>query len=49
MPLEQLDVDEATKSRIEDVSLVFQMPEESIRHKKAAAKQTEIVKRLLEG
>lgn len=47
--LEQLDVDEATKSRIENVSLIFQMPEESIRHKNAAAKQAEIVNRLLEG
>ena len=37
------------QSRIENVSLIFQMPEESIRHKNAAAKQAEIVNRLLEG
>lgn len=48
MPLEQLNVDERTKSRIENIALVFQLPEESIRRKQASAKQAEIVKRLLE-
>ena len=47
MPVEKLNVDERTKSRIIACSVVFSMPEESIRRKKAKEEQDEFLKEIL--
>lgn len=49
IPPEQLNVDERTKNRIIASSVVFSMPEESIRMKKAKAEQEEFLQKMLEN
>lgn len=47
MPIEKLNVDDRTKDRIIKSSVVVQMPEESIRRKKAKNEQDEFLKNIL--
>ena len=46
-PVEQLNVDDRTKDRIIKSSMVLQMPEESIRRKKAKSEQDSFLKRMI--
>lgn len=46
LPAEQLNVDERTKDRIIKCSVVLQMPEESIRRKKAAKEQANFLQKI---
>ena len=46
MPPEKLNVDSRTVDRIQKMSIVLQMPEESIRLKKAQAEQNEFLRRI---
>ena len=46
MPIEQLNVDDRTKDRIIKTSISLQMPEESIRRKKAVTEQDEYLKNI---
>ena len=48
-PIELLNVDERTKSRIMKSSITIHMPEESIRNRKAAAEQGAFVNRIMEN
>lgn len=47
MPVEDLNVDDRTKDRIIKSSIVFQMPEESIRRKRAKAEQDNFLRDIL--
>ena len=47
MPIEQLNVDDRSKSRIIAMTVVLQMPEESIRLKNAKLEQDEFLKEIL--
>lgn len=49
MPPEKLNVDSRTIDRIQKMSIVLQMPEESIRLKKAQAEQDDFLKRIFSG
>ena len=49
LPVEKLNIDDRTKSRIERDSIVVKMPEENIRRKIAAGEQERFLRKIQKG